>query len=79
MQLSELQAQQEGTLLEKVIDEVAQLFVLGKIDTDIDLNATFVGDKRVLGDIKLLAESGYGEDSFGNNIPLPEKLAYLRR
>jgi len=33
----------------------------------------------VLADIKLLAESGYGEDKLGNNIPLPEKLAYLRQ
>ncbi|MEJ2704569.1 MAG: hypothetical protein P8Z79_19215 [Sedimentisphaerales bacterium] len=43
------------------------------------MEAKFIGDKRVLFDIKLLAESGYGEDNFGNNIPLPEKLSYLRR
>jgi hypothetical protein len=78
LQVPEQQTRQEGTLLEKVIDEVTQLLVLGKIDTDTDLTATFIGDKRVLADIKLLAESGYGEDNFGNNIPLPEKLAYLR-
>lgn len=79
LQVPEQQTRQEGTLLEKVIDEVTQLLVLGKIDTDTDLTATFIGDKRVLADIKLLAESGYGEDNFGNNIPLSEKLAYLRR
>jgi hypothetical protein len=33
----------------------------------------------VLADIVQLAESGYGEDSFGNNVPLPEKLTYLRK
>ena len=43
------------------------------------MTAQFVGDKRVLADIRLLAECGYGEDKFGNNIALPEKLAYLRR
>jgi len=69
----------EGTLLEKVTDEMARLLAMGKIDVDANLTATFVGDKRVLADIKLLAESGYGEDKFGNNVPLPEKLGYLRR
>ena len=69
----------EGTLLEKVTDEMARLLAMGKIDVDDNLTATFIGDKRVLADIKLLAESGYGEDNFGNNIPLPEKLGYLRR
>jgi hypothetical protein len=69
----------EGTMLEKVTDEIGRLLALGKIDVDTDLMVTFVGDKRVLADIKLLAESGYGEDHLGNNTPLPEKLAYLRR
>ena len=72
-------ARKEGTLLEKVTDEMSQLLALGKIDIDTDLTATFVGDKRVLADIKLLAESGYGEDNFGNNISLPKELVYLRR
>jgi hypothetical protein len=69
----------EGTLLEKVTDEMARLLAMGKIDVDVNLTATFIGDKRVLADIKLLAESGYGEDNFGNNVPLPDKLVYLRR
>ena len=69
----------DGTLIERVIDEINRLFAMGKIDIDTDLTAAFIGDKRVLADIKLLAESGYGEDNFGNNIPLPEELAYLRR
>jgi len=72
-------ARSEGTLLEKVTDELARLLALGKIDIEAKLAVRFVGDKRVLADIKLLAESGYGEDNFGNNIPLPEKLVYLRR
>jgi hypothetical protein len=68
-----------GPLLEQVTDVMVQLLAMGKIDIHVDLNVTLVGDKRVLADIKLLAESGYGEDSFGNNVLLPEKLAYLRR
>jgi hypothetical protein len=68
-----------GTLLEQITDEMARLLAMGKIDVDAKLTATFVGDKRVLADIKLLAESGYGEDNFGNNVPLSEKLVYLRR
>jgi hypothetical protein len=77
--LPEEPARSEGTLLEKVVDEIARLLAMGKIDVDVKLTAKFIGDKRVLADIKLLAESGYGEDNFGNNVALPEKLAYLRR
>ncbi|MCX5645547.1 MAG: hypothetical protein NTZ17_12865 [Phycisphaerae bacterium] len=69
----------EGTLLEKVTSETARLLAMGKIDIGIDVNAQFVGDKRVLSDIQLLAEHGYGEDNYGNNIPLPKQFAYLRR
>jgi len=79
LQLPDEPTGKEGTLLEKVIDEMARLLAMGKIDVDAKLTATFIGDKRVLADIKLLAESGYGEDKFGNNVPLPEKLGYLRR
>jgi phosphotransferase system HPr-like phosphotransfer protein len=79
LQLPAELARKQGTLLEQVTDATAQLLAMGKIDVAVNLNATFVGDKRVLADIKLLAEAGYGEDNFGNNVPLPEKLAYLRR
>jgi len=79
LQLPEDPARTEGTLLEKIVDEVARLFAMGKIDVETKMTAKFIGDKRVLEDIKLLAESGYGEDKFGNNISLPEKLTYLRR
>ncbi len=68
-----------GTLLEQVAEQLAQLLATGKIDIHVDMRASFVGDKRVLADIKLLAEAGYGEDQFGNNAPLPEKLAYLKQ
>ena len=79
LQLPEEPTDKDGTLLEKITCEMARLLAMGKIDVDANLTATFVGDKRVLADINLLAESGYGEDNFGNNIPLPEKLVYLRR
>jgi hypothetical protein len=69
----------EGTLLEKVTNETARLLAMGKIDIGIDMTAQFVGDKRVLSDIQLLAGHGYGEDNYGNNVPLPRQLGYLRR
>lgn len=79
LQLPEGPARKEGTLLEKVVDELARLLAIGKIDVDTHMTVNFIGDKRVLADIKLLAESGYGENQFGNNVPLPEELPYLRR
>lgn len=79
LQFSEGLTGNEGTLFEQVIDEMARLQATGKIDINVDINISFTGDKRVLADIKLLAESGYGEDKFGNNISLPEKLTYLKQ
>lgn len=69
----------EGTLLEIITAEIAHLLATSQIDIKTDLTITFIGDKRVLSDLKLLAKSGYGEDRFGNNIALPKELAYLRR
>jgi len=69
----------DGTMLQRIVEEVARLQAVGKIDIHADLNIQFVGDSRVLDDIKLLADNGYGEDNSGNNIPLPKKLTYLRR
>ncbi len=77
--LEELDLDPGASLSEVAPQAVARLLALGKIDMDCALTATFVGDKRVLEDLRLLAEHGYGEDAFGNNVPLPEKLRYLRR
>jgi len=70
---------QESILLEKITTEIARLLATGQIDIHTDLSIVFTGDKRVLSDLELLAQSGYGEDSFGNNVTLPKELAYLRR
>jgi len=78
LQLTPQTNHREGTLVQQVTDEVAQLLAVGKIDVKTELMTTFIGDKRVLADIKLLAQAGYGEDNFGNNIPLPQELVYLR-
>ncbi|MCP5418985.1 MAG: HPr family phosphocarrier protein [Gammaproteobacteria bacterium] len=79
LQLSGTYNATEEGLLGQVTGEIARLMATGQIDINIDLTITFVGDKRVLADIRLLAQSGYGEDRFGNNIALPKELVYLRR
>jgi hypothetical protein len=66
-------------VLSFIVDAVARLQALGKIDIITNVTATFRGDRRVLGDLQLLASNGYGEDAYGNNIALPEELSYLRR
>ena len=58
---------------------IARFLALGKIDIKTDITVCFDGDTRALEDIRLLAENGYGEDKFGNDIVLPEELSYLRR
>ena len=57
----------------------AFLLASGKIDIRMTLLVKFIGDKRSLIDIEILANSGYGEDKYGKNIPLPKKLEYLKR
>jgi len=69
---------QNVPLLKLVMDEIVRLQAAGKIDIFTDTKVRFIGDKRVLADIERLAKHGYGEDLFGNNIPLPEGLEYLR-
>lgn len=56
---------------------ISRLLALGKIDIIMPLSVTFIGDKRALHDIEILAQTGYGEDAKGNNIPLPAELSYL--
>jgi hypothetical protein len=77
--LEEVKCLADEGLEEYVARALVELFTVGKIDVPTDLNASFTGDRRVLEDIRLLAENGYGEDDFGNNLPLPAKLEYLRK
>jgi hypothetical protein len=79
LRLDELTLASDAALIEQITDEIAKLLAMGKIDIATDMKVAFIGDKRVLGDIRLVAEAGYGEDCFGNNIPLPEQLKYLRQ
>jgi hypothetical protein len=79
LEISDCESRSDLTIVEQVRSEVARLLAIGKIDIVTDLKIKFHGDKRVLEDIKLLAHFGYGEDNFGNNIPLPPRLAYLRK
>lgn len=79
LQMSDTFHSTEEGLLGQVAAEIARLMATGQIDINTDLTITFVGDKRVLADIRLLAQAGYGEDRFGNNTALPKELVYLRR
>ena len=76
---NDLEPFEEETLGEYAKRWVAHSLALGKIDIDTDIDVTFVGDKRVLEDIRQLVEFGYGEDKYGNNLVLPSKLSYLKR
>ena len=71
--------QRAGGVLENATAEIAHLQATGQLDIRTDLTVTFIGDRRVLADLDLLARHGYGEDAFGNNVTLPSALAYLRR
>jgi hypothetical protein len=77
--LKEIKPLSDETASEFITRALIQLLTMGKIDVVMDINVTCTGDKRVLEDIKQLADNGYGEDDFGNNLPLPDKLSYLRR
>jgi hypothetical protein len=77
--LEEIQPRIDERLEEFVTRALLELLTLGKIDVTTELSAAFAGDRRVLEDIRLLAENGYGEDDFGNNLPLPVRLEYLRK
>jgi hypothetical protein len=75
----ECQRRDGQSFLSLVVEAIARLQALGKLDIVIPVAATFRGDRRVLADVQLLAATGYGEDAFGNNVPLPDELRYLRR
>lgn len=78
LSFDKLKLNPERTLFDLVADAVFHFLRTGRIDVETDLTATFRGDKRVLHDIQLLAEHGYGEDERGRNLPLPPGLEYLK-
>ncbi|WP_373499061.1 HPr family phosphocarrier protein [Desulfococcus sp.] len=49
----------------------------GKIKNENITLVRFEGDARSLRDLKVLANSNYGEDIMGNGVSLPRELAYL--
>ncbi len=75
----DLSPYENETLAEFIKRAVALYLAMGKIDIISGETVRFRGDRRVLEDIKVLAENGYGEDKFGNNIVLPKELSYLKR
>ena len=74
----EFKPSEDETMTSLAFRYIRHYMSVSKIDIDCDLTAIFKGDNRALIDLKLLAESGYGEDKHGNNILLPKELSYLR-
>lgn len=75
----DVKCNKEDTLAEHVKRIITRYMAEGKLDIMSDEVVSFLGDMRVLEDIKTLANHGYGEDALGHNIPLPSTLEYLRR
>ncbi|HOG65366.1 MAG TPA: hypothetical protein PLD82_08025 [Spirochaetota bacterium] len=71
---------EDGEILPEFLKRALAYFLAhGLIDIRIDMQVAFCGDRRVLDDIRVLAEHGYGEDRYGNDVMLPPPLAYLKR
>ncbi len=79
LQLSPEAGRRDGGVLGNAVAEIAHLQASGQLDIRTDLTVAFVGDRRVLADLDILARHGYGEDAFGNNVVLPAELSYLKR
>ena len=75
----EITPDEDETLPELACRFIKHYMSTSKLDVNSDLQVVFRGDRRVLMDLKVLAENGYGEDKFGNNTVLPKTLGYLRR
>ncbi len=77
--INDLTPYKDEALEEFVKRGISRYLAEGKIDIISGDTVVFQGDNRVLEDIKILAENGYGEDKFGNNIVLSQQLSYLKR
>ncbi len=78
-EIEHVNAPPESTLSEVAVELIRHLVSMAKMDIQGNTTVTFSGDNRAVGDIKVLADNGYGEDRIGNNIVLPEQLSYLHR
>jgi len=67
----------DGSLDVLVQTVITFLYAQRQLNILYDIKVKFRGDVRVLNDIKILAENGYGENEFGANISLPSQLSYL--
>jgi len=67
-----------GTLLEICQAVIVYMHAHRLMTIPYEIKVKFQGDVRVLDDIRLLAENGYGENEFGANIALPAQLDYLQ-
>lgn len=65
--------------LEYMKRAIAYLLASGVIDIQMEILVEYIGDTRVLNDLKILSDAHYGEDLYGNNIALPKELSYLKR
>jgi hypothetical protein len=74
-----LNAKSHITLEDYVMEGIARLMSMAKIDICVSLKARITGDERTLSDMAVFAQQGYGEDRYGHNIPLPSALPYLHR
>jgi hypothetical protein len=79
LSFSELGLEQDEPLASLACRFVKLYMSTSKLDVRNQSTVTFSGDSRALADIQELANNGYGEDSWGNNIMLPEALSYLQR
>ncbi|MBN2449410.1 MAG: hypothetical protein JXR77_03415 [Lentisphaeria bacterium] len=76
--LEEVEGAEQRTFTDLIGDTVALLLHKRTINIESNLMVRLRGDRRVLEDIRALAENGYGENDAGNNVPLPPVLGYLR-
>jgi hypothetical protein len=79
LSFEDLELYEGETMADLASRYIKHFMSIAKIDVRSNLTVTFHGDNRALNDLKLLAENGYGEDKFGNNIVLPKELSYLKR
>jgi len=79
LEVDDLDFSGDATLAESATHCIRHLVSVAKMDVISNIMVQFKGDSRALRDLEILAAHGYGEDELGNNVVLPEELAYLSR